>query len=583
MRVTLYKGSMITTAYNEVFDTKNKVSFYDDKTCLEYYLDTLEKRVYELDQVYIVGKGKLNFPLEIPEDYSSIFEYNYMKIEYNSIIRYCFIDSVELANEIGIVFYTEDLWHSFFDKVNLRKSLLINSHITRYKDFEIENKKLPVNYMSDKPCVIKSIEKPEEYYIIANVQYYKLKSSGKITERNLRTVIFNEIDVSEQDRKFTFTLEEAFEFCAKLKSYSSEENMFSKNVPILVKSYEYDVDNIMLLPTCFFRNGLELSNDDFVGRISQANVGLWSKFDTVLYDLESVINRIYLSSIADILIINKPKKYQNMSVGTINNRIELANVSPNTVVKLKLCVSKIEATLLLEANNSIIDITDDFTVNLPFNTITSSENSQRKTSRRLQNLNMIKNALNNFSPKNYYKGVQSGLNYSVSEDTSNQISSNLPTYSSGNSVSYGSNVSSGSSFSTYSTIAKMVIQTGIGISSAYMKYKSVNGKMFTSSNMIEADNCNIFNFINGIVFFELNEINIEQITRTERLLGYEVFEIVDNNIFEVYYQGYTPSYNILRFGAISTYGNIPQDIITFFNEILTRGIKIWYNIQYIDT
>ena len=139
MFVTLYKKCILNNDYNEVIDCtsrsrieNNLLKFYSHFT---EYLDTLTSYTFSVEDTYITNEGSINLPLSLPNN-QELQEYNYMRISYYATnqhtyrtTRYCFIDNIDIRNDIAVVSYSTDIWHTFSQYMTIRRSYLSRSRI----------------------------------------------------------------------------------------------------------------------------------------------------------------------------------------------------------------------------------------------------------------------------------------------------------------------------------------------------------------------------------------------------------------------------------------------------------------------
>ena len=120
--ITLYKDTILNDRYATVFDNNKKK--FSSATPLERYLSTLPSREVEIDNMYIEDYGTINM------EYTALFnpyEYNYMKVVGDNFIdnpRYYFIQDTTLGNNIVQFHYALDVWHTYSGLMNIREGVI---------------------------------------------------------------------------------------------------------------------------------------------------------------------------------------------------------------------------------------------------------------------------------------------------------------------------------------------------------------------------------------------------------------------------------------------------------------------------
>ena len=109
LTIRLYQSCKLSNKYDEVFRTQSS---------LETYLATLTHYdVYSGDDIYYTNNGSIsidNNGLLVKGD-----KYNYIAfIKSGEPNRYGFIDTITIVDEVCVISYTEDIWHTYAIKTN---------------------------------------------------------------------------------------------------------------------------------------------------------------------------------------------------------------------------------------------------------------------------------------------------------------------------------------------------------------------------------------------------------------------------------------------------------------------------------
>ena len=116
-RVNLYKNCILTARNTEVFR---------NRSILEEYLATLDKPYtadIDISNVYTTLSGKITIdatPLNGDFNYIKFEEFNDGGTEVKQTV-YAFIDRFNIINDLLVIDYSVDVWHTYFDKTVLRK------------------------------------------------------------------------------------------------------------------------------------------------------------------------------------------------------------------------------------------------------------------------------------------------------------------------------------------------------------------------------------------------------------------------------------------------------------------------------
>ena len=219
----------------------------------------------------------------------------------------------------------------------------------------------------------------------------------------------------------------------------------------------------------------------------------------------------------------------------------------------------------MNVQNKIIEVTNEFLVEMPFTQASSSELQLK----RLQ-LNLEENSLNN--------------KIDNAETNRQRAIANLAIGASTGLLSGVANAFSGNLGGTISSADKMlssVANSGadIDIAKNDIKYseeriKLINQTIYSSSSILN----NKFTYINAlysVTIFKIDEDNTAQINQAVKLGGYLVRELVNDVIQELDIENLTDHYEVFKFDEVNIYGIIAQDYVRFIERVLTNGVRVW--------
>ena len=183
MKIQLYSNCILTERYTEVFRTQ---------ALLESYLATLDSPLVQeidIEDTYtkIVGTLCLDITQFSPDGETVESEIKYKTFNYikftdlasnNNRVSYAFVSSFSFANGLLVIDYVQDIWHTYLGTWSLRKSLVVNTLITRAG--EPLEKPLPYIFNSNETDIY-TMETPtyhDWFDIVIKVQTYDLSSGG---------------------------------------------------------------------------------------------------------------------------------------------------------------------------------------------------------------------------------------------------------------------------------------------------------------------------------------------------------------------------------------------------------------------
>lgn len=587
MYVTLYKRCILNNEYNEVIDTTPRseqegviLNFYSYFT---KYLDTLDSYTFQIEDTYITNEGTLNLPLTLPNS-ESFFSYNYMRLSYyvkdqhlHETTRYCFIENVDIRNDIAIITYSTDVWHTFSSFMKIRRSYLSRSRVLEYYNTDNEELSLspyniPVEYDgNDKLDIIETnlSNKLDLYNIIIEMQIYETKSSGRVGQRYTLTTLFNyDADgTGSGNKKYNFTKAEAIEHInyILLQHGNSDKIMRCTSLPSWWEPqlFYYDISNIYILPSSFnITSAIGYVNRCQLGRKVSVNV---YAYDYYLFDeLNYTENELFNNK------INDGDNFKHFKIGTLfqNKDLIVNGTSINAI--LSAFSNNYSFKLLFNCQNEIIDITDSFRLDLPFEVIEGETNAQLKMARNLKNLNSIINLGTSvaslqsggklFGPSSSYRETIRKNRYSRIADKWGRR--NLT-----------STITRSSTLNNEGNLAEK-------ISSNITDLVENNAPFYSASKGLKVNEEAFLNAKYGICIFSINSDNDAYVTKAIDETGYITYYIGDYDFIKL-----SPSameeldvkqFNFVKCDFIDLYGDFSQSIANTLKAILNDGVKIWY-------
>lgn len=544
MIVKIYKNCKLNSKYKDVFF---------NKTYLETYLGTLDNRTVINDtDIFSRNIDKLYFDGSNIPDFK---QYNYLKIEDSIGTFYAFINNIEWQNEVYTIYYEEDIMSNYFEYAHIRNSLLTgNKSLKLYKGQEQRNIiyfKQPIDSESNNYLLLDKTNIPQtgnpKIGIIVKLQLYKLDSADKPTNRiSVTGVISNNLDdVSIEVYDMYKYIDMFIEALINLKA--------SRQITYLGSSFYYDIDKIYALPLDFIANNdipLSLGRRYNLLEVAGSSSGNYYFYFTE-YNVQNI----------DGIIKNYEKVIQYDrtidSVGIITKPIKIVNNGTNINIKINTYVKGYGFSILLNLQNKIIDITNDFLVDMPFTQVTSSELQLQRLQLNLQE-NSLNNKIDNTNEEiKRNKGLQeTGIIGGLLEELQGRLSGLT------------------SMFSSIINTETNIAQSKNDIKYAEERLKLINQKVYCTTSIL-ANNFSYINAVYGIVIFRIDEDNTLQINQSVKLFGFTVRELVNDVIQKLDIENLTDHYDVFKFDEVNIYGIIAQNYINTIERVLLNGVRVW--------
>ena len=594
--LTLYQNCRINDSYKNVFSQQVLPPNYQTSP-FSAYLNSLTQFTIVLDQVYQEDNTRFNFLLK-ETGYTDIYAFNYMKIESQAtdntpnIIRYAFINSITIVNDIGIIDYKLDIWHSFSTKIlGLNKSYLKGLRVVNGTGGLIQPnyRTLPIDYEGNNKLVLptEKYANTDKCYIIVELQSYNGTELGNASEVEVTYVYFNKKitythtssgDVhqgtitSQTDIKFN-DINDFLHFILNHKNGKNVGNYSSLGTLNFLNEKYYDIGNIYVIPYFDFSTFLLTTGRAIINNPTNDGLG----YAGCIVGLES--SSPITSQSNKFQQINTGTftyNFKRTSVGLINAQIPVVENGTSISYAVYISVNQISCKLFLNIFNKLIDITDNFKLNLPFTQLNGDVLAQQKISRELANRNNTLDLIKNISVG--ATGLaNAGLNYYVGQNKTSYFS-NLEEIGtigliSGMAGIQNANIVGASSF----------LNIGLSLIKYSAKRKEINAPVYSSTEIILANDISVLNAKYWICDLKISSDNDTYVKKSINEMGYNVYEYLDD-ISKI---GLTANpktftdaninYNIIQFGTADTYGNFPLNIKKALDDILMNGIKIWYN------
>ena len=583
MKIILYKKCILSNSYSEVFDVfhKTKDPLTNEETvALQRYLSSLTKYEITADNVYVPNSGKIT--LELDFDYenvsNNIYEYNYMYLEDtdNNFRRYCFIDDITVVNGLAVISFSEDIWSNYASSMEIRKSLLVRSRATKYGSWSIPFYAPGMAYEGNNPLKFTDLAgnniqlsdtNNRNVALICQLQVYNLSQEGVISDRKVYTVAANTLDIEQSEGTFVFPLkktpakESVYEIIRQLYIKSSEKQFIVPDTNNLPSLY-YQISNVLLLPA-YCVTGQSKTNTIGMVNITGSATCVFYKLDISIGDIPSNDSMVFVKT------ITLDKNFKRIGIGCITNLQPVVENGTSIEVKIGIAYDDFSVGVYLVFQNKIIEITNDFLLEIPISVQTADVTQQQLANRELKTMNAKLGIAN--------AGIDIATGYMGAIINAGMIGLGVEMNSVLPATSY-SGMSTG--MKGAGGFASSINSVGKGITALIGSQKQLevaNRSMFATNKGTNINYNVMLNARFGIVIAYMQPDNESEVQANINNTGYVCNEIVDNLFNKPITDTVATVYNVMRFEFANIFGNFTQNIAKALRAILYNGFKIWYD------
>ena len=574
MNITLYKKCILSNSYSEVFDVFNKDS--NNKVALERYLASLQKYEIVADNVYVPNSGKIT--LELNEDNVNIYEYNYMYLEdtENNFRRYCFIDDITVVNGLAVISFSEDIWSNYASSMEIRKSLLVRSRATKYGSWSIPFYTPGMAYEGNNPLKFTDLAgnniqlsdtNNRNVALVCQLQVYNLSQEGVISDRKIYTVAANTLDIELSEGTFVFPLkktpakESVYEIIRQLYIKSSAKEFIVPGTNNLPSLY-YQISNVLLIPA-YCVTGQSKTNMIGTVNITGSATCVFYKLDISIGDIPSNDSMVFVKT------ITLDKNFKRIGIGCITNLQPVVENGTSIEVKIGIAYDDFSVGVYLVFQNKIIEITNDFLLEIPISVQTADVTQQQAANRELKTMNAKLGIAN--------AGIDIATGYMGAIINAGMIGLGVEMNAVLPDTSY-SGMSTG--MKGAGGFVSSINSVGKGITALIGSQKQLevaNRSMFTTNKGTNINYNVMLNARFGIVIAYIEPDNETKVQANIDNVGYVCNEIVDDLFNKPITDTVATAYNVMRFEFANIFGEFTQNIAKALRAILYNGFKIWYN------
>lgn len=535
LSITLYKNCILNETYQNVFSLAKR----NNKTILDLYLEGLNKFTFAIFDVYYENNGEFVVDLSIfnGTTINSIYDYNYIKISQHDtlysdakLVRYCFVNSIKIKNDLVYLEYKEDVWHSYIDKVaGINDSYMSR---TRYRSrLNLgEPIELPVEFDGNNQLTISEEIYNSLLYALVEVQLYEIVTGDN--PRAYRNVKYYLVKGNSSTGYKQLATE--------IESLISDLEIFMTDQTL--GGYNYEIGDVYIVNADF---DLE-TKLTFDSEIQLGSTGIYFK------PLKQDANSFKGIKLIEKTILND---YHNYSIGTFDNQIKIINNGTDMKVSIYMFYSTGSVVFQMRLLNQIIDITNSFKYEIPATSIRAEEYTQRKIAMDLENANL-------------------------KADRDLRVSDSIQSFLSGITGLYHLNLGKGAK-----GIFDFVYNNPFGKwAKEGNKFENINAPQYSNAKGCFGNNSGITNYRQGIFLLKIDADNNDYVKSSINNTGYKIYHYTKSfsslNIMTDMYN--TLHYDYMKFETIDIYGSFPREIALALNEIFETGVKVWYdeNLTY---
>lgn len=575
-RVNLYKNCILTARNTEVFRTAE---------LLESYLGTLDKPYtadIDIANVYTTLSGDITIdatPLNGDFNYIKFQEFD----DNNQVKQtvYAFIDSFRIVNDLLVISYSTDIWHTYIGKWTLRDSLISNS---RYLPPQGYDASLIVPYVGAGKFTYTKTNTSGLYSLVFKAMLYE-NTSGRVSSvlHQQGWFVYSDYNNGNKDYGLTTTISNANRIMQSMVGRSPQGTETGNQPQAYYRTYNPDgtpndygpyfinIEEMYIIPKEWSDN--LVFSEPFVRNNILVNAGA----SNARYGARGLASTTGADNILEETNYIVPEDI--VSFGTFTSQIPLT--FNNKVINYKVIESCCleDFHIYLEYYNTTVEITRDFYIALDYEPVTPDVIAQREIARKQGTWNGIKGIVG--GAEQVAMGVASMALGGANVATGASLMGATQGVTLGSSMA----ITQGVGLNTFNRGRMQQVSGGGsivgGITSIVdgalrIKYANTDKyKSFTSSQNIQSTYINAFfgitmktiEIINGVS----TAINKDEVEQIKNECGYQT-DYISNNLDIV---NNITDYNIIRFGFVRLTG-LSTEICEMITSILMNGVKIWY-------
>ena len=553
-------------------------------------MNTLSKYIIISEEpIFFTNAGKFPFEYDLGLG-GNIYDYNYMKVEEVipkddntnvTISRYFFINSITLVNITAVIDYTEDVWTNYSKSMHLRKSLLTRSRATKYGSYTVPFYKLGMEYEGNNALSYTSLKtiydntdtNVGKCVLLAKIQLYQLCRNGAIgntisrvvairytrrTGSGTSTIAYNQVPINEDlfDLMIEIKKNQSLWHFTWDSTYKTTYGVKDDTTVQGNTDWYYELEDFILVP---YKMGLDLTTSS-VGFTMGQLPSLNTHFENVyVADVErSFYSGNQLSNGRPVLttLASVTADFKNVGIGTYSNVYEVVENGTNYNISVLISCDDYNFDIFINVQNHLINITENYRVDVPISVQSADVTQQGKTARELERMT---NELQIFKSFAGMVGNATELGTGIATAGLNGAKNSI----------IGSQMIAGSVGGFANNIT--------GVAKGIKNLQILNTPLYRTAKGTFARSVGITNAYYGLFLFSVNPDNTTEVQANIDNAGYVVNEVVDDILQNMANDNNRPTYNVVSFDYVNNYGAFPENIRQQLVEILSNGTKIWYD------
>ena len=279
-------------------------------------------------------------------------------------------------------------------------------------------------------------------------------------------------------------------------------------------------------------------------------------------------------SMVFVKTLSLDKNFKRVGIGCITNLQPIVENGTSIEIKIGIAYDDFSVGVYLVFQNKIIEITNDFLLEIPISVQTADVTQQQLANRELKTMNAKLGIAN--AGIDIATGAANTILGAATFGLGFDIASVMPT------TSY-TGVST--SIKGAGGFVRGINTLGKGITSLIGSQKELevaNRSMFATNKGTNINYNVMLNARFGIIIAYIEPDNESKVQANINNVGYVCNEIVDDLFNKPITDTVANAYNVMRFDFANIFGNFTQNIAKALRAILYSGFKIWYDETQIN-
>lgn len=377
MLIRLYEDCILTPDYEYVVAANSFPNSNWEETVAKFSNDIYVDNVcYATDNEHAgqfiveINQQISDTPIYTRVNYCQMYPYvNLGQPTKDAFCINCFITDVSIYNNIVTFKFLEDIFMNYLYRTHSNNSDVpkLNNVLITQKTFASVptnacNVRLPVDPYSNKPPKLTPISSMNYVTVALKIQCYKTGQAGSVNSRESISVIACTANTEET----TITGINTWGSVASLM-YDLNKMLYLQSVSgSLSGGYNFNIAEIIVIPCDMYGQNLKRFVNYEQGYIIKDDINKFY-FAEFLDKVDTSSDLLWFKSFDVFDYITDPNdKFYVTGVGFLSKIIPVSYNGKSLEVKLGLSVDDFSITLYLGINGSLYDVTDIFTIDIPY-------------------------------------------------------------------------------------------------------------------------------------------------------------------------------------------------------------------------